>query len=113
MNRVGRDVYKAVKIAKTLRNHFKGEQQDGYLGTLKYLLKEAEYLGDTVESVQRNFEDYRALGAKAKRSLLPVGGSILSFLFGTLMRQIYLTYVRLSMTYQEINKQWSICWKNK
>ena len=84
MNRVGRDVYKAEEIAKTLRNHFKGEQQEGYLGTLKYLLKEAEYLGDTVESVQSNFEDYRALGAKAKRSLLPVGGSILSFLFGTL-----------------------------
>ena len=84
VNRVGRDVYKAEEIAKTLRNHFKGEQLEGYLGTLKYLLKEAEYLGDTVESVQRNFEDYRALGAKAKRSLLPVGGSILSFLFGTM-----------------------------
>ena len=35
-----------------------------------------------MESVQSNFADYRALGAKAKRSLLPVGGSILSFLFG-------------------------------
>ena len=30
---VGRDVYKAIEIAKTLRNHFKGEQQEGYLGT--------------------------------------------------------------------------------
>ena len=37
-----------------------------------------------MESVQSNFADYRALGAKAKRSLLPIGGSILSFLFGTL-----------------------------
>ena len=80
---VGRDVYKAVEIAKTFRNHFTGEQQEGYLGTLKYLLQEAEYLGDTVESVQSNYADYRALGAKAKRSLFPVGGSILSFLFGT------------------------------
>ena len=81
---VGRDVYKAIEIAKTLRNHFTGEQQEGYLGTLKYLLREAEYLGDTVESVQSNFADYRALGGKAKRSLLPIGGSILSFLFSTL-----------------------------
>ena len=63
---VGRDVYKAVVIAKTLRNHFTGEQQEGYLGTLKYLVREAEYLGDTVESVQSNFADYEHLGIRLR-----------------------------------------------
>ena len=81
---MGSDAHKVVEIAKTLRNHSMDEQQEGYLGTLKYLLKAAEYVRDTIESVQSNFGDYRDLGAKAKRRLLPLGGSILSFLFWTM-----------------------------
>ena len=106
-------MYKAIEIAKTLRNHFRVEQQEGYLGTLKYLLREAEYLGDAVESAQSNLRIIGPLGLRLREACCGLEEVYYHFCLELLVKQIYLTYARLPMIYQEINKQWSICWKNK
>ena len=51
------------------------------------MLQELQTLKDTQESIISSYNDYKALGGRSerlKRSLLPIGGRILSFLFGTL-----------------------------
>ena len=87
LERVNADILRADSVARTLPGHFLKPQQQGFRATIMYMLQELQTLKDTQESIISSYKDYKALGGRSersKRSLLPIGGRILSFLFGTL-----------------------------
>lgn len=84
LGRVNDDILSADTVAKTLIHNYLKPEQHGFRGTISYLQKELQNLKDIQNSIIYNYKDYKALGARNKRSVLPLGGRILSFLFGTL-----------------------------
>ncbi|MCG8045976.1 MAG: hypothetical protein N0E48_09980, partial [Candidatus Thiodiazotropha endolucinida] len=83
LRRVYSDILKATEVTNTLSDHFTDPQQQGFRATLKQLGKEVKSLQETQHSLITSYVDYRALGTRSERSILPLGGRILSFLFGT------------------------------
>ncbi|MET0106093.1 MAG: hypothetical protein ABW072_13270, partial [Sedimenticola sp.] len=84
LQRVNLDILKADSVALTLDGRFTKSQQQGFRSTLRYLVEELQTLRGTQNSIVASFKDFKVLGSRSKRSILPLGGRILSFLFGTL-----------------------------
>ena len=88
LGRVNDDILRADTVASTLIRNYLEPEHDGFRSTIRYLQKELQTLKDTHKSIISGYRDYKALGARTgrrtERSVLPLGGRILSFLFGTL-----------------------------
>ena len=88
LGRVNDDILRADTVARTLIRNYLEPEHDGFRSTIRYLQKELQTLKDTHKSIISGYRDYKALGARTgrrtERSVLPLGGRILSFLFGTL-----------------------------
>ena len=63
---------------------YSGQSYGRFVGTIKSLRKEVKSLQDTQAGIIQSYLDYRSLGSREKRSLLPFVGQAFSFLFGTI-----------------------------
>ena len=94
-------------------DHYSGPRQQSFTNTLKNLRDEIESLDGVLNGIFQNYADYKSLGSKAKRSILPIVGKIMSFMFGT-VPESQLEDVRHAINELSKNKLTSYtCLKNR
>ena len=83
LSRVAADIEQIAKVTEIMLDHYSGPRQQSFTNTLKNLHDEIESLSGVLNGIFQNYADYKSLGSKAKRSVLPIVGKIMSFMFGT------------------------------
>ena len=83
LSRVAADIEQIANVTEGMLDHYSGPRQQSFTNTLKNLHDEIESLGGVLNGIFQNYADYKSLGSKAKRSILPIVGKIMSFMFGT------------------------------
>ncbi|MCG8046532.1 MAG: envelope fusion protein [Candidatus Thiodiazotropha endolucinida] len=83
LTHVAGDIEQVANITKVMLDHYNGPKQQSFTNTLKNLHGEVESLDVVLDGIFQSYTDYRSLGKRTERSLLPIGGKIMSFLFGT------------------------------
>ena len=61
-----------------------GSRLESFSNTLKNLRQEVESLDGVLTGILQSYMDNKPLGSRTRRSVLPVVGNIMSFLFGTI-----------------------------
>lgn len=82
--RITADINSVANITDAIIFRFRGPKQDSFLNTMKNLRKEVDSLYKSLDGILQNFNGYRSLGSRSRRSVIPVIGRIMSFLFGTI-----------------------------
>ena len=83
LTKLSNDIEQAANITDVIIDHYTGRSYGRFVGTIKSLRKEVKSLQDTQAGIIQSYSDYRSLGSREKRSLLPFVGQAFSFLFGT------------------------------
>ena len=84
---ISKDLDQTNKVMETLILYYRTYNQTRYVDTIYSLHEEIAILSDTYGAVKDTFDDYRAvrsMNGKSKRSLLPLVGQLMSFMFGTI-----------------------------
>ena len=83
---ISNDLDQTNEVMETLIQYYRKTNQTGYVDTIHSLHEEIAILNDTYGAVKGAFDDYRtvrSMNGRPKRSLLPVVGQLMSFMFGT------------------------------
>lgn len=86
IDKISHDLGKTDEIMAFFTDYYERTNLTGYVHTFNSLHEEIGILNDTYEIVRDTFVDYRSLRSQRrinKRSLLPIVGQAMSFLFGT------------------------------
>ena len=83
LSRVAADIEQIANVTEDMLDHYSGPRQQSFTNTLKNLHDEIESLDGVLNGIFQNYADYKSLGSKANRSILPIVGKIMSFMFGT------------------------------
>ena len=84
---ISKDLDQTNEVMETLILYYRTYNQTRYVDTIHSLHEEIAILNDTFGAVKDAFDDYRtvrSMNGKSKRSLLPVVGQLMSFMFGTI-----------------------------
>ena len=81
---IAADIELASNITDEILGHYDGPKQKSFHETLSSLREEVFDLKRTLAGIFQSYSDYRALGSRSRRSLIPAIGREMSFLFGTL-----------------------------
>ena len=81
---IAADIELASNITDEILGHYDGPKQESFRETLSGLREEVFDLKRTLAGIFQSYSDYRALGSRSRRSLIPAIGRVMSFLFGTL-----------------------------
>ncbi|MES9990712.1 MAG: envelope fusion protein, partial [Candidatus Thiodiazotropha sp.] len=79
-------------------------RQESFSNTLTNLREEIDSLDKVLEGILQSYSDYESLGSRDRRSILPVVGKIMSFMFGTISESD-LEDVRRALTELSRNQQ--------
>lgn len=82
--RVSADIDGVANVTDAIIRHYRGPKQDSFLNTLINLREEVDSLYKTMDGILLSYNYYRSLGSRSRRSVIPVVGRIMSFLFGTI-----------------------------
>ncbi|CAG2230956.1 unnamed protein product [Mytilus edulis] len=81
--KLSNDIVQTAALAQEITRRYDKPEKEGFKNTLSNLRNEFRLLTDTHTSILRIFNDYKALH-RNKRSVLPIIGKAMHFLFGTL-----------------------------
>ena len=81
--RVTADIKDVANVTDAIISRYNVPKQDNFLNTLINLREEVDSLDKTLGGILQSFTSYRSLGSRSRRSVVPVIGRIMSFLFGT------------------------------
>ena len=81
---VSADIDNVANITDAIIDHYDGPKQDSFHNTLLNLKEEISYLDKTLEGIIQSYTSYKLLGSRTRRSVIPVIGRIMSFMFGTI-----------------------------
>ena len=84
MTRVAADIDQVADITDAMIRHYSGTRYESFSNTLKNLREGVESLDGVLTGTLQSYMDYKSLGSRTRRSVLPVVGKIMSFLFGTI-----------------------------
>ena len=84
LTRVAADIDQVADITDAMIRHYSGAKYESFSNTLKNLREEVESLDGVLTGTLQSYMDYKSLGSRTRRSVLPVVGKIMSFLFGTI-----------------------------
>ena len=84
LTRVSADIDQVADITDAMIHHYSGAKYESFSNTLKNLREEVESLDGVLTGTLQSYMDYKSLGSRTRRSVLPVVGKIMSFLFGTI-----------------------------
>ena len=84
INKIHRDIQNAAGVASAIVEYYEAPKKQGFLNTFTSLNKEIDNLNQTHLSIISTFTDYKSLHPRVTRSLLPIVGKALSFLFGVI-----------------------------
>lgn len=77
------DIEDAYILAEKIIEHYDDPRKAGFLNAFEGLRQEILSLRQTREVIIQTYTDYRSMQTRSKRSLIPIVGKIMSFLFGT------------------------------
>lgn len=86
IDKINKDLQVTHDVMTAMTDWYRQFNYTGYVFTYESLHEEIGMLNDTYQSVKDNFIDYKSLKSgheRHKRSLLPIIGQAMSFLFGT------------------------------
>ena len=87
IDKVQNDINFINSILRSEIDFYKTSNMSGYYHTMKNLQVELDMINETFLSVKENFVDFQSInmkkGQRNKRSLIPIVGQAMSFLFGT------------------------------
>ena len=81
---VSADIDDVVNITEAIIDHNDGPKQDSFHNTLLNLKEEIKHLDKTLAGIILSYTIYKLLGSRTRRSVVPVIGRIISFIFGTI-----------------------------
>ncbi|CAC5399406.1 unnamed protein product [Mytilus coruscus] len=83
IKKLSNDIVQTGTLAQEITRRYDNPEKEGFKNTFSNLRNEFRLLTDTHTSILRIFNDYKALH-RNKRSVLPIIGKAMHFLFGTL-----------------------------
>ncbi|VDI77655.1 Hypothetical predicted protein [Mytilus galloprovincialis] len=83
IKKLSNDIVQTAALAQEITRRYDKPEKEGFKNTFSNLRNEFRLLTDTHTSILRIFNDYKALH-RNKRSVLPIIGKAMHFLFGTL-----------------------------
>ncbi|VDI31128.1 Hypothetical predicted protein [Mytilus galloprovincialis] len=83
IKKLSNDIVQTAALAQEITRRYDKPEKEGFKNTFSNLRHEFRLLTDTHTSILRIFNDYKALH-RNKRSVLPIIGKVMHFLFGTL-----------------------------
>lgn len=82
--RVASDIEHTANITDAIIDRYDGPKHDNFRATLMNLREEVNSLDKTLTGILQSYTDHAALRSRSRRSIIPVIGNIMSFMFGTI-----------------------------
>ena len=70
-------------ISSIMIDHYSDSKRQSFTATLENLRTEFQSLGEVLSGIFQSYTDHHSLGSRTRRSIIPVVGKIMSFMFGT------------------------------
>lgn len=102
LDKLSTDIDDASALAEIVIKRYTKDGHDNYKATFKSLHNEVLALKTTFDSIMDSYIDFRSL--RNKRSILPLGGEILNFLFGT-VSQDQIDVIQRNINHLSANQQ--------